>query len=130
MTKIGALFPGEFWAGKDGGWPRKFTISHLVESMKVGEDMKPVLFFIGEERGLALGPTTGAQVAEACGTEDYEDWVSREIVVYFDPNIMFGGKRTGGLRVRAPKQQAAKPAAKPVPKQTTVDEDMDDDIPF
>lgn len=128
MPKIGSLFPGEFLSGKEGGWPRKFTISHLVESMKVGEDMKPVLYFIGEERGLALGPVTGAQVAEACGTEDYEDWVSREIVVYFDPEVYFGKKKTGGLRVRAPKQQGAKPATKPAPP--PIEEDMDDDIPF
>jgi hypothetical protein len=59
-------------------------------------------------------------------------------VLYNDPNVSFGGKITGGIRVRKPKNQAARSAtekaqalasqqqAKAAPSIT----DMEDDIPF
>jgi hypothetical protein len=128
--KIGEAFPGEFLRKEDGGWPRKFTISHIEREMKVGDDIKPVVFFTGEERGLVLNKTTSGQITEICGSDETDDWTFREVVVYVDPDVMFGGKKVGGLRVRAPKlQQAAKPVQKPAPARS-IEAEMDDDIPF
>jgi hypothetical protein len=47
-------------------------------------------------------------------------------VLYVDPNVSYGGKVVGGIRVRAPKKSAAAPPPPP-----PVSDDLtDDDIPF
>jgi hypothetical protein len=35
--------------------------------------------------------------------DDYGEWIGKKIVIYFDPSVLFKGKVTGGMRVRAPK---------------------------
>lgn len=68
--------------------------------------------------------------AQVFGSEDTDDWTGKKLVLYVDPNVSYGGKITGGLRVRKPKNQAAvqKPAAKPAA--VAVADDDDDSTPF
>jgi hypothetical protein len=58
---------------------------------------------------------------------DTDEWTNKRIVLYTDPNVSYGGKVVGGIRVRAPKKTAA--AAPPPPAQVA-EELTDDDIPF
>lgn len=123
--KIGEVFPGAFLAAKDGGWPKKFTIDRFEEHMKVGDDIKPAIYFREEERGLIINKTIANQLTVMYGDET-EDWIGKPVVLYVDENVTFGGKLTPALRVRKPKQQAAKPTPVPDPAR----DDMDDRIPF
>jgi hypothetical protein len=38
--------------------------------------------------------------------------------VFVDPDVAFGGKKTGGIRLRVLEAFQAKPVPKPAPKQT------------
>jgi hypothetical protein len=40
---------------------------------------------------------------EAMYGEDSDDWHGKRIELYNDPSVMFGKKRTGGIRVREPR---------------------------
>lgn len=124
--KASELHPGAYLAAKDGGWPRLFTIERFEEHNKVGDDIKPAIYFREEERGLIINKTVTNQIAVMYGDET-DDWIGKQIVVYVDNNVTYGGKPTPALRVRKPKQ-AAKPA--PPPEPDPVRDDMDDDIPF
>jgi hypothetical protein len=48
--------------------------------------------------------TTNAQLCEKfLGSDDTDDWIGQQVVVYDEPNVSFGGKLVGGIRIkRAP----------------------------
>lgn len=52
--------------------------------------------------------STNIHVMEAVfGSDNTDNWVGKQIVLYNDPNVSFAGKITGGIRVRAPKVKQA-----------------------
>ena len=63
-------------------------------------DFKYVMYFKEFEKGLVLNITNINALAKACNSEDTEDWVGKEVIVFLDPNVGYGGKITGGLRVK------------------------------
>lgn len=93
-------------------------------------EMKWVLYIKEHEKPLVLNSTNRESIAEICQPgapaeeRDTEYWVGKRIVLFTDDSIMFGGKKIGGIRIRAPKASAP-PADDPV-----ADPDLDDDIPF
>ena len=48
---------------------------------------------------LILNKTNSDTICDIYGN-DSTSWIGKDIEVYIDPNVMFGGKKTGGLRVR------------------------------
>jgi hypothetical protein len=92
-------------------------------------ELKWCLTFQENDKPLVLN-STNIQICERVfGSDDTDHWVGKKIVLYVDPNVSYGGKVVGGIRVRAPKQQVkAAPVRQPEP---TADE-FDDDgrVPF
>lgn len=74
----------------------------------VEPEMKYCLHFDELEKPLVLNSTNAQIIAKFTDrSEDLETaWVGIQVVLYNDPNVSFGGKLTGGIRVRAPKNQA------------------------
>lgn len=89
-------------------------------------DQKWVLYFREEAKGMVLNVTT-IRVLEAAFGDDSDHWIGNKVKVYVDPNVSFGGRIVGGLRLRAPKQGPKVPAPEPAATKT---EEFDDDIPF
>lgn len=86
---------------------------------------KNVLYFKELEKPLVLNMTNGMLIAAITGSETSDDWVGKQIVLYNDKTVMFAGKLTGGIRVRAAKTQA------PPPIEDTTDQSQEEDsIPF
>ena len=109
------------------------------------EDLKWALTFNEAEKPLVLNSTNGQIIAGITKSEDFDGWIGQKIVLYDEPNISFGGKLVGGIRVRAPRNQPApatkaSPAPAAAPKQATpapLAEEAeaqpgasDDDVPF
>jgi hypothetical protein len=63
---------------------------------------KVVLYFDEFEKGLPLNQTNGDVLAEITGSEDPENWIGTRVVGYVNPNVVHAGKKTGGIRLRAP----------------------------
>lgn len=83
------------------------------------------------QKPMLLNSTNIKLLEKACGSDDTDDWVGKEVIVYTDDSVSFGGQVVGGLRIR--KQQSA-PQRK-APHQVPPDDgrpltEMDDDIPF
>lgn len=85
------------------------------------DEHKWVLHFKENIKPLVLNVTNAEIIAEFIGSEETDDWIGKQVVLYNDPNIMFQGKRTGGIRARAPKQKA---------EAVKTADDFDDDVPF
>ena len=95
------------------------------------EEMKWCMSFNEVEKPMVLNSTNGQAVAAITGSEETDDWIGRKVVLYDDPNVSFGGKLVGGIRIRAPRGQAAKAiAAAPKPAPVAQPEASDDDVPF
>lgn len=103
-----------------------FTIRRLTEEL-VGQDQQPKWACHWREKDVAplLLNKTNLRLLAAILGDDTDQWIGREIEVYHDPSISYGGQLVGGLRVRPPRPP--KPRAqqrRPVP-------DVEDDpIPF
>ena len=72
---------------------------------------KLILFFEELEKSLVVNGTNNQIATEAFGTDELDEWVGKKIVLFTDPNVMFQGRRTGGLRLRAAVDEELKRAA-------------------
>jgi len=76
------------------------------------------------DKPMTLNSTNGKLIAAIIGSDELEDGIGQNIVLYREPTISFGDKIVGGIRVRAPKPGYKKPEALPEPPPD------DSDIPF
>jgi hypothetical protein len=128
--KIGTAFPSTFLKADDLQGRRVTVQIDNVTIEELGDERKPVLHFIGKDRGLVLNKTNAAMVTEIAGSDDTDDWHGVSVVLY-PTRVDFQGKRVDAIRID--KAEAAKPASRPAPKPAApVDADFieDDGIPF
>lgn len=90
------------------------------------EELKWILTFKEHAKGLVCNSINAQLIAGATGSEDTDGWMGKQIVLFVDPTITFGGKVTGGVRARAPKNRVQTPPPAPAP----VTETESDDVPF
>ncbi len=86
------------------------------------EELKWCAHFREIEKPIVLNWINLQTVAKIAGDDDSDNWGGQMIVLYDDPNVSFGGKITGGIRIRAPKQ-----GTKAVQE---IEPLVDDEIPF
>jgi hypothetical protein len=84
--------------------------------------MKFIIFFETLDKALVLNNTNKDALVDKLGRVP-GGWIGASVGLFVDPNVSFGGKRTGGVRLRvlepvktakaakAPKPAATKPAA-------------------
>jgi len=67
------------------------------------EEMKWCLYFDEVEKPLVLNMTNGQLISAITDSGDFDHWIGQKIVLFNDKTVMFAGKMTGGIRVRASK---------------------------
>lgn len=145
MDVLEEFFPSKHLKAADlDGKEIKVTIAR-VEREKLGDEMKPVVYFNGKQKGVALNKGNTQVLAEAFGRKS-EDWFGREVILYAIWTE-YQNKSVQGLRLRvandAPmRQQRPDPISSgpiiptPPPHRVTggVSDNLvqvaDDDIPF
>jgi hypothetical protein len=109
MPRINDLKRSRFLTQKDIDSPRLVTIQKYEEVNVAMEGAEPderwVVWFGEFDKPMVLNSTNGQIIGKICGCEELNDSIGKQIVLYVDPNISFGGKLVGGLRVRAPRGQ-------------------------
>jgi len=120
-------FPSSYLKAADLGHSRVLVTIQKVVIEAIGDDHKPVVYFVGKEKGLVLNKTNAQSIAEIAGTYDSDEWGGVQIRL-FATKTDYAGKRVDCIRVDAVPQdvQAEVRPPKP-PKQGPVAED---DIPF
>ena len=118
MPRICDMIPSNYLKQSDFDLNGTIVSIKSLEQKNVAQDdqepdMKWVVYFNEFDKPLVLNTTNINAMAEACDSDHSDDWLGQEVVVYVDPNINFGGKRVGGLRVRRYTQTPA-PVAAPV----------------
>lgn len=135
--KIGSAFPSSYLKAADlNGKAVKVTIES-VSVEKIGDDQKPILHFVGKDKGLVLNKTNANRIIEAVGSDETDDWEGWSITLY-PCKVDYQGKRVDGIRVddrpgssKAPNGHGHSRTTAPADDfGGDVPEPTDDDIPF
>lgn len=133
--KISSAFPSNYLKAADLQDRNVMVKMSHVSLEKIGDDEKPVLYFLGKEKGIVLNKTNAQNIAVVYG-DDTNDWTEQEIVL-FPAMVDFQGKTVEAIRVRAPQPKDRRPAqrqADPIstgPAPAKQDAQLtDDEIPF
>ena len=110
MPNISEMRESKFLKKEDVGAGALGTISG-VDQMNVamegaGKEMKWCLHFSEMDKPLVLNSTNIQLCAQICKSEDTDEWIGKKVVLFVDPNVSYGGKLIGGIRMRAPKVKA------------------------
>lgn len=137
--KTSSLKQSKYLTKDDAGTGLLVTIVDLkeenVEQEGKAERMKWILYF-EEAKPLVLNQTNIASIERSLGSDETDNWMGKQIVLFNDENVSFGGEITGGVRVdinRTKRYNAKKAGEQPkeAPKKFGggIDE-MESDIPF
>jgi hypothetical protein len=101
--KVSSAFPSNYIKCADlQGRSVRVKINY-IKMEDIGDDNKPVLYFIGKEKGLVLNKTNANVISMLYGDET-DDWPGCEIEMY-PTETDFQGKRVDAIRVRKPTKQ-------------------------
>lgn len=107
--KTSTMMPSKHLKQSDVPSPLLATIAG-VEMREVGTEdnaeTKAVMDFKEDIKSLVLN-VTNITILETLYGDDSDNWTGKKIEIYADPNIMYAGKRVGGLRVREPSGSGA-----------------------
>ena len=119
MPSIHELTESNYLKKEDCGSGIIVTIASVSRKnlAKEGEkaEFRFLLHFEEDLKPMVLNSTNGQTIAELVGDEEMDNWTGGQICLYNDPSISFGGKRMGGIRVRAAQEKPA-PAPKRAPQ--------------
>jgi hypothetical protein len=105
---IKSAFPSK-WLKAEDLQNKEFTLNiDRVEMADVGTESspeeKPVLFFVGRQKGCVLNKTNAEAVALHYG-DNTESWEGKPVILY-PTTTMFGGKSVPCIRMRVPSAPA------------------------
>jgi hypothetical protein len=105
QMKITSAFSSKFLKASDIPEDRPVVVRiDRVEIEDVGgkgqQEHKPVLYFIGKEKGMVLNKTNSKVVANAYGDET-DDWHGKSVQIYAT-EVEFQGDMVAALRLRIP----------------------------
>ena len=84
--------------------PRTYTIedAEIVEFKDKHTDtvQRKLALIVDDDQKLLLNKENTRTLIEGFGTQETDEWVNRSFEAYFEPNVSFGGKRVGGIRLR------------------------------
>lgn len=129
--KIGQMLESKYLKKEDVDPPKLLTIVGFDKVNIAREDEAPDfkwLMKFQEVKPMVMNSTNLQLAAHALGSDDTDHWIGKKIVAYNEPNVSFGGKLVGGIRLRA-----ARVKGQPAPAQVAAapgEESFDDDIPF
>lgn len=135
--KIGQMMDSKFLKKEDAE-PAKLVTIRAFTQENMAMDGQPVdmawcMHFQELSKPLVMKSTNLQLCALALGTDETDNWIGKQIVLYNDPNVSFGGKLTGGIRIRARRQPAAPAAPQyvpPIPPGPTPFDGPEDDFTF
>lgn len=104
------LKKSSFITQRDVDPPKLVTIVGSKEANMAQEGADPdyqwTLLFKELDKPFVVNSTNGQLIQAITGSKNSDDWVGHKIVLYVDPTVSFRGRITGGVRCRAPKNQA------------------------
>lgn len=111
---ISELGESKFLTKEECDPPIRVTITGIKRENLAKENepqkMKFVLTFL-ECKPLVLNKTNGGRIAHVLGSDESDDWINKQIDLWNDPSVEFGGQLIGGVRVLVPQPTVSAPQA-------------------
>lgn len=111
--KRSEAFPSQYVGKDDLPGPRVVTIDFVEKQTIKGEngnEDKAVMHFTDFPKPMILNNINWQTCEDAYGDES-DNWHGKRVEMYVDPNVMFGAKRVGGVRLRLPGTSTMRPAS-------------------
>ena len=110
MPRTSEMIPSRFLKKGDIGLGMLVTIKSLeMVTFKKGEpeeESKWILHFQENDKGLSLNKTNIQLLEVICGSDNTDDWINKQVVLFWDPTVDYMGSIVGGIRIRAKKTEA------------------------
>lgn len=122
MAKTSEMIPSNYL--KQSDFPEDYIVTvRNVERKNIAMEGKPpefkwLLSFKEFEKPMVLNSTNIHAMEKACESDDTEDWLGKEVIVYVDENVSFGGELVGGLRIKKHKAPTAPVSPRTPTRQT------------
>lgn len=132
---IDTAFPSKYLKASDlpEGAPLPFVIADITtEEIGKEKQVKPVIYFRGQEKGFVANKTNCNTIAKVLGSRDTDDWKGKTIRLY-STEVEFGGEMVESIRVKLSKNADIVKNFKPLPKGNQGPDDPSEDpdsIPF
>lgn len=98
---INSAFPSTYLKAADlQGRRVAVTIAGVVIE-EIGGEHKPIVKFVGKDRGIVLNKTNAAMIAEIANSAETDDWAGVKVVLY-PTKTDYQGKRVDCIRVDYP----------------------------
>ena len=112
---VNDIFPSNYLKAADlKGAQVRVTIDKVdLEILGQGKDaqQRPVIYFLGKDKGLVANKTNMSAIAMAYGDET-DEWHGAEIIL-FETMVDFQGKTTPAIRVKIPPRKATTSVVRP-----------------
>ncbi len=138
---INEAFPSKYLKASDIPEEGQTVVIASIDEEEVGKDkeVRPVLYFEGEDKGIILNKTNATNISKLYGYET-DDWIGKKVQLG-TAWVDFQGQSVEAIRIYPPKRSSANA---PLGKQATQREpepagarefaprggDLDDEIPF
>lgn len=130
--KRSEVFPSRYLSKEDVPQPvRAIIVSVVKEGIKTekGTESRPVMHFQGASKPMILNTTNWGICEESYG-EDSDAWIGKPVWIYTDPNVMFAGRKIGGLRFKIAKTAHPIAAVVPSTEEVVPVDTYESEIPF
>ncbi len=132
MPKVSEMLSSKYLKTADIPDPVIVTFRAIKQVNIAREDDDPeykwIAFFEEYEKGMVLNSTNLHVAEKLLASDDTDNWIGQEIILWADPNVQYKGELVGGLRFRAPEKAPVKAAPRKLPQ--TVKDEADDGLPF
>lgn len=98
--KAGNFF-GSYLQKEDVPEPTVVTIKSAASEM-LNEEDKLIIYFRELDKGLVCNVTNKNAMVAICGDDETDHWIGAKVLLFVDKNVVFAGKRVGGLRLGLP----------------------------
>jgi hypothetical protein len=105
------------------------AVERNVASPGEKQKIKPCAEFSELDKPLVLNMKNMEAIAEIAQTDDMDKWPGTRLTLFWDPNVTFGTKVTGGIRIKAPPVEPAKGKVDPATPVPAMVADQDE-VPF
>jgi len=134
MPRVNDMLDSKYLKQSDAPDPVIVTVRKIgrVNLAKEGDppEEKWAIMFKEFQKPMLLNSTNIKLLEKACGSDNTDDWIGKEVILFNDENVTFGGQVVGGLRIRKQQAAPARKATAPLPAEVGGFDNMDDDIPF
>lgn len=126
------VFPGKYLKAADLADASPVVTIDRVTIEDIGDNTsKPVVYFVGKDRGVVLNRTNWNTIEDLSGEPDSDQWPGTRIMLVVR-KVEFQGKRVPAIRIEAAPSSGRQATPPPVEREPGEDDDTltADDIPF